>query len=209
VKSTKGLIQSFLQTLKAYRLYESSHPILSKFLDRMKIDFERYFEEFDSFSLQVGEHRLFYRGKVVYESQDVKESLAFLFFRDGVRELRFFKGLKFTEIVDFLDIVRKSDLVNRMEDDLVTLLWGKDFIHIDFVTIEEFLERGGVSVPATGEDLAQRPEYQGFVKEWFEETTREPETKEGITDIAEGSSKFSVPHPANPSSRPVNSRPTN
>jgi hypothetical protein len=186
VKSTKGLIQSFLQALKAYRLYEASHPILSKFLDRVRVDFERYFEEFDSFSLQVTEHRLFYRGKVVYESQDVKESLSFLFFRDGIRELRFFKGLDFKEIVDFLDIVRKSDLVSRMEDDLVTLLWGKDFIHIDFVTIDEFLESGGVAVPATGEDLAQRPEYRGFTKEWLQEIPKEPELKESTVLAAEG-----------------------
>ena len=28
VKSTKALIQTFLQTLKAFRLYEANHPIL-------------------------------------------------------------------------------------------------------------------------------------------------------------------------------------
>lgn len=80
VKSTKALIQTFLQTMKAYRLYEANHPMLSKYLDRLQKDFEHYFNEFDSFILQVGEHKLFYRGKLVYESEDVKESLAFLFF---------------------------------------------------------------------------------------------------------------------------------
>jgi len=195
VKSTKGLIQSFLQVLKSYRLYEAGHPILSKFLDRVKVDFERYFEEFDSFSLQVGEHRLFYRGKVVYESQDVKDSLAFLFFRDGIRELRFFKGLDFREIVDFLTIVRKNDLVNHMEDDLVTLLWGKDFIHIDFVTIDEFLEGGSVSIPATGEDLEQRVEYRGFAKEWFDGMAGEMEVKDSPAVIAEGIKQVINPSP--------------
>ena len=50
VKSTKSLIQTLLQTMKAYRLYESSHPILSKFMDRLRKDFDRYFDEFDSLS---------------------------------------------------------------------------------------------------------------------------------------------------------------
>ena len=94
VKSTRSLINTFLQTLKAYRLYESNHPILSKFLDRMRNDFAQYFDEFDSFSLQVREHRLFHRGEVVYESQDVKDSLAFAFYKDGIREIRFYKGLE-------------------------------------------------------------------------------------------------------------------
>ena len=91
VKSTKALLQTFLQTVKAFRLYEASHPLLSKFKERLGNDFDHYFNEFDSFSLQIGEHQLFYRGKVVYESKDVKESLAFAFYKDGVREIRFFK----------------------------------------------------------------------------------------------------------------------
>jgi len=95
VKSAKALVQTFLQTVKGYRLYEAKHPILTKFLERLKKDFDKYFEELPSFSLQISEHRLSYHGNVVYESEDVKESLAFLFYKDGVRELRFHKGLDF------------------------------------------------------------------------------------------------------------------
>src|SRR3972149_6137605 len=75
VKSTKLLIQTFLQTLKAFRLYEANHPILSKFLERLRKDFDHYFGEFDSFSLQIGEHRLYYRGNSGYEREEVKERI--------------------------------------------------------------------------------------------------------------------------------------
>ncbi len=168
VKSTKALIQTFLQTLKAFRLYEANHPILSKFLEKLRKDFDQYFDEFDSFSLQIGEHRLYYRGNVVYENQDVKESLAFVFFKDGIRELQFSKGLEFKEMIDFLHIVRKSDFLNRMEDDLVTLLWEKDFSHVTFITVDEFLEGSGIYVPATEEDLIKRSEYKGSREEWLQ-----------------------------------------
>ena len=171
VKSAKALVQTFLQTVKGYRLYESNHPILLKFLERLKKDFDNYFEEFPSFSLQIGEHRLFYHGNVVYESQDIKESLAFAFFKDGVREIRFHKGLDLKEILDFLNVVRKSDLVNRMEDDLVTLLWEKDFSHISFTTIDEFLEKSGTFVPATEEDLMNGMELKGTEADGYQEST--------------------------------------
>lgn len=160
VKSTKALIQTLLQTLKSFRLYEENHPLLDKFRERLRHDFESYFDEFDSFSLQVGEHQLFYSGKVIYESEDVKESLAFAFYKDGIRELRFLKGLEFEEIIDFLEVVRKADWVNRMVDDLVTLLWEKDFSHISFTTVDEFLEKGSVFVPATEEDLYRGQELK-------------------------------------------------
>ena len=158
-KSAKSLIQTFLQTVKGYRLYESNHPILVKFLERLKKDFDKYFEEYDAFTLQIGEHQLLYHGKVVYESQDVKESLAFVFYKDGIRELRFYRGMEFNEILDFLTVVRKSDLVNRMEDDLVTLLWEKDFSHIVFNTVDEFLDKGAF-VPTNEQDLLSRLEFK-------------------------------------------------
>lgn len=194
LKSVRALTQSLLQVLKAYRLYEANHPILSKFLDRAQADFDRYFEEYDSFSLQVGEHRLSYRGRPVYENQDPRESLAFLFYRDGIREIRFFRGLEYRELTDFLDIVRKGDLVNRMEDDLVTLFWARELIHIDLVTIDEFLETGMVLVPANGEDLVRRPEYQGLTK-WLPEMGQEPEKKSPSFPLIQGLRQVINPSP--------------
>jgi len=186
VKSTKSLIQTFLQTLKAFRLYEANHPILSKFLERLRKDFDHYFGEFDSFSLQIGEHRLYYRGNIVYESEDVKESLAFLFFKDGIREIQFSKGLEFKEMIDFLNVVRKGDLLNRMEDDLVTLLWEKDFTHITFTAVDEFMEGGATLVPATEEDLIKGSEYKGSWGEGLQEKADEGQPESSSIPVQEG-----------------------
>jgi hypothetical protein len=178
IKSTKSLIQTFLQTLKAFRLYEANHPILSKFLERLRKDFNQYFGEFDSFSLQIGEYRLYYRGNIVYENKDVKESLAFVFFKDGIREIQFSKGLEFKEMIDFLNIVRRGDLLNRMEDDLVTLLWEKDFTHIAFTAVDEFIE--GTLVPATEEDLIKGSEYVPEEKDEGQAESPSVSMREGV-----------------------------
>jgi hypothetical protein len=178
LKSAKALIQTFLQTLRAYRLYEPNHPVLLKFLERLRKDFDHYFEQFDSFPLLVREHRLFYRGKVVYENQDVKESLAFFFSKDGIREIQFSKGLEFSEIVDFLNIVRKSDFVNRLENDLVTLLWEKDFSHISLGTVEEFLEGGKPPLLDIKEDVGRELEYRASQEKWLEEMVNERERED-------------------------------
>lgn len=195
VKSTRGLIQTFLQTLKAFRLYEANHPILSKFLERVRKDFDQYFDKFDSFSLQIGEHRLYYQGNVVYENQDVKESLAFVFFKDGIRELQFSKGLEFREMIDFLNIVRKSDFLNRMEDDLVTLLWEKDFSHITYTTVDEFLEGSGIFVPTTEEDLIKRSEFKGSWEEWPKEKAEEGQAESSHVPMSEGLEQAINPAP--------------
>jgi hypothetical protein len=146
-ESPKLLVVVFLQNLRAFRLYEPNHPILSKFFDRLWKTFNRYFNEFDVFSLQIKEHQLLHRKRIIYENTDMKESLAFLFYRDGIREIRFHKGLEIIEIIEFLNIVKKSDRVNRLRDDLVTLIWQANFPHIDITSIEDFLESGEGLIP--------------------------------------------------------------
>ena len=159
-KSTRGLmVQTFLQTVKSYRVQDSGQAVLAELLGRFQQDMERYFNEYDSFSLQVDQHRLFYRGKVVYESEDAADNLASLFFKDGIREIRFYKGIEDREIADFLKIMRKSDRLDRMEDDLVTLFWQGEFFHVAITTADDFLEWGGKFIPATAEELERGVKY--------------------------------------------------
>lgn len=193
VQSAKSLIQTFLQTVKISQLYEPNHPMISRFLDNLKLEFDRYFEDLDSFSLKVGQYQLLYRGKVAYESQNLKENLAFFFFRDGIREIHFFKGLEFKELADFLGIVRKSNIINRNEGDLVTLLWEKDFFHIDFTIVDEFLDEDETFIPVTDEDLLKGLEYKGF-REGLEEEGGKAKTDESHASIAAGLRQaFNIP----------------
>jgi uncharacterized spore protein YtfJ len=162
LKLVYAVFQDFVQALKTFHLYEVDHPILLRFQNRLKQSFDSYFEKHDDFTIRLDELHFFFNEKVVYESRDLRESLAFLFFKDGIREIRFCKGLDVDEIFDFISIVRKSNIVDRMVDDLVTLLWKKDFSHIEFTVIDEFFEGEGILIPKTDDDLIKGLEYRGF-----------------------------------------------
>ncbi len=164
VKSIKALMHALTQTVKTYRLYDSSHSIPSKFLDRLIKDFHQHFDQYDSFSIQIAEGQITYHGNVVYETQDaqdLKGSMPFLFFKDGIRGIHFLKGLEDKELEDFLNLIRKKDLLDHLEDDLVTLLWERDFPHIDFVIVDDFLEESTYT-PGTYEDLLKGLEYNAW-----------------------------------------------
>jgi hypothetical protein len=161
VKSIKALMHALTQTIKTYRLYGSSHSTPSKFLDRLIKDFRQHFDQYDSFSIHIAEAQITYHGHVVYETQDaqdIKGSMSFLFFKDGIRGIHFLKGLEDKELEDFLNLVRKNDLLDHLEDDLVTLFWERDFTHIDFVIVDDFLEDSAYT-PGTYEDLLRGLEY--------------------------------------------------
>jgi hypothetical protein len=102
--------------------------------------------------IQIGEYDLSFKGKILYENRDVKTSLAFLLYKDGLREMRFVKGLEEWEVQGIIDILKQSESINQLEDDIVTLMWEKDFIHISFLATDEFLEETPVVIP---EDVDQ------------------------------------------------------
>ncbi len=157
--SAADLIRSLLKAIKAYKLYQANNPMLTKQLDELTTKFTAHLDRYQTLNLQVGEYKLFFDGKPIYESPDMKESLAFLLYKDGVREIRFLRGLEDQEISEFLDVIRKNEQASRLEDDIVTLLWEKDFAHISYFATDEFTESNAVHVPTSYDEIQAGLEF--------------------------------------------------
>ena len=143
----RDLTSAFIKAIKAFRFYPPDNPTLKGFLDQVLNKFKFFLNKYQSFVMKVGEYHLSFKGKVLYENRDVKTSIAFLVYKDGLREIRFMKGLEEWEVQGIIDIFKQSEHINQLEDDIVTLLWERDFVHISFVATDEFLEETPVIVP--------------------------------------------------------------
>ena len=122
---------------------------------------------YNSFTLEIGEYDFSFKGKIVYEDQDLKGSLPFLFFKDGLRELRFMEGIEEDEIKGLAEIVIQRDNINEFEDDLITLMWEKDFMHIGYLATDQFLEETPLLIPEAREEFRQ-----GVISEPMPTSTR-------------------------------------
>jgi hypothetical protein len=111
--------------------------------------------------LQVGEYNLSFKGRILYENKDVKTSLAFSLYKDGLREIRFIKGIEEWEVQGVIDILKHSEAINTLEDDIVTLMWEKNFNHISYLATDEFLQDMPIFIPENVEqfrkDLVFKP----------------------------------------------------
>jgi HEAT repeat protein len=145
----RDLISAFIKAIKAFRFYPPDNPTLKGLRDQLLKKFQFFLNKYQSFVIQIGEYDLSFKGKILYENRDVKTSLAFLLYRDGLREIRFMKGLEEWEVQGIIDILKQSESINQLEDDIVTLLWEKDFMHISFLATDEFLEETPVIIPET------------------------------------------------------------
>jgi hypothetical protein len=143
----RDLTSAFIKAIKAFRFYPPDNPALKGFRDQVLKKFQFFLNKYQSLVIQVGEYDLSFKGKILYENRDAKASLAFLLHKDGLREIRFTKGLEEWEVQGIIDIIKQSDNINQLEDDIVTLMWEKDFEHISHLATDEFLEETPVVVP--------------------------------------------------------------
>ena len=143
----RDLTSALIRTIKTYRFYPADNPAIKAFRDQLVKKMQFFLNRYQSFVLQVGEYDISFKGKLLYENREIKTSLAFLLYKDGLRELRFAKGVEEWEVEGLIDLIKQTDSINQLEDDLVTLIWEKDFAHISTLATDEFLEETPVVIP--------------------------------------------------------------
>ncbi|MDA8387270.1 MAG: HEAT repeat domain-containing protein [Nitrospiraceae bacterium] len=178
IKPAQELVLVFQRARKNLRIYPVNNPVYSKTIEDAFTRIDDFLEEYGDLHLTFRQNEILAAGRVVYQSAGAEDNFAFLFFRDGVRELSFRRGLSLEEMRDFLQAI-SFDFERQPEDeDMVTMLWEKDFEHIKYSVDEKLLledetyeERAAaraVGQPAREEDLKRI--YGEILKEEAAET---------------------------------------
>jgi HEAT repeat protein len=146
VKRVADWIGALIRTIKASRTYPANSPTLHKFQTELESRTWACLKEVGDITLVVQQFDLLYENYSVYHNADRNESLAFRFYGDGVREITFREGLEPHELRGFMDVLRRSVETAQVQDDVVTLLWERDFRHIQylFISLEDLTEESGV-----------------------------------------------------------------
>jgi len=143
-ESAKALVLFLVKTIKSLLLYPKNNPIPREFKRKLHQDFCNFLDSNEELRLGVKSSQLLYQGKTVHEDKDREEGMAYALHKDGVRELTFVQGLEQEELVHFLEVMELYLKSTDLEEDLVTLLWEKDFNHIKYLVVDDLLD---VNVP--------------------------------------------------------------
>ena len=139
LKKAKEVIQSFLKSKKILRMYPSNNPIYVNTLEDNFNKLREFFYYRDDLALKLRQNDIYYESEQVYFSPEKEDNLALFFFKDGLREITFRKGLTFEEMEDFLKIISLDFNREAVDDDIVTLFWEKDFQNIQYVVDDTVL----------------------------------------------------------------------
>jgi hypothetical protein len=132
VSNARDLFQALPKARKNLRMYPANNPIYIQTVEAVHKKFENFFNMREEFALKIGRNEIFYEGVIIYEGSGKDENLPLIFFRDGIRELTFKEGIKKEELTQFLEVLSVDFDREDIEDDIVTLLWDKDFSNISY-----------------------------------------------------------------------------
>ena len=136
------------KALRAYQLYEENNPVYQRFVNSLREAFRRIWNHEDELTVAVEESRLLLESVEVYASESRAESLAFLFFKDGVRELTFLPGIEEEELERFLGVLHQGRAVGTRGDDLLNVLWEAQLEHFRYQYVDMLSE--GLEIPEPG-----------------------------------------------------------
>ena len=131
------MLRVFVKGVRAHQLYLHNNPTYVRALETLRASFAPIWEHTDDFSMQVTETDFVWEQvPVLREAGKTADSLPWLFYKDGVRELRFQKGFEEEDLVGFLDIIQRARRQNPDEDDLLVMLWERDLLHLRYKYVE-------------------------------------------------------------------------
>jgi hypothetical protein len=154
------LLRTFVKAARAHQLYLPNNPIYKGAIDSVRAAFAPVWAQAEDLSLGFSESEILWHGHpVLAEEGKSSDSLPWLFYKDGVREITILKGFEDEELVKLLDILQRIRKASPDEDDLLSLLWEADFLALRYRYVDLALEPappladGAELEPATPEQI--------------------------------------------------------
>ncbi len=128
---------AFLKAVRAAQLYVEGNPLLHQFVEDLRSRLKNLWARLPSLNLTIYENEIRWCGRPIYtEEVENKENLAFQFYRDGIRRLELHPGVEGEELQQLLDLLRFARHMKDDEEDLLTLIWYRDFVHIRYEYVD-------------------------------------------------------------------------
>lgn len=167
------MLKLFIKALRAHQLYLPNNPIYQRAIELVRASFAPIWAHTDELALLVTETELRWFAKpVLVEAVKSSDSIPWICYKDGVRELKLLRGFEAEELPKLLEILQRVRKASPEEDDLLTLLWEQEFANLRYRYVDLGVEPAA-AIEQTAEE--HRPSQvdppQATLTEEEEETT--------------------------------------
>ncbi|MEP7066062.1 MAG: HEAT repeat domain-containing protein [Gemmatimonadota bacterium] len=171
------LLRHLARSIKTHQLYLPNNPIYQRAIENLRAAFAPIWPHTPEIVLSITEADFRWFGRSVMHEANRSESVPWVFFKDGVRELTMMQGIEDDELVSLLGIMQRVRNAAPEEDDLLTLLWEQEFTRLKYRFVEINLD-SQASFDASPEPPKERT--LPIVEDIRAEEAAQPERKSGI-----------------------------
>ena len=140
------LLKAFVKAVRATQMYLPNNPMHARALDAVKEAFAAVWQQTDELVLQVVETHLDWEGRAVLDEHErTSDNVAWLLFKDGIRELTMLKGFEHEELAVFFNLLQRVRKATDDDDDLLTLMWEREFVTLQYRYVD-LTQEGGPGV---------------------------------------------------------------
>jgi HEAT repeats len=172
------LLRQLARSIKTHQLYLPNNPIYQRAIENLRAAFAPIWPHTPEIVLSISESDFRWFGRSVMHEANRSESVPWVFFKDGVRELTMMQGIEDDELVSLLGIMQRVRNAAPEEDDLLTLLWEQEFTRLKYRFVDINLDSQQASFDAPAEPPKDRT--LPIVEDMRAEEDAQPERKSGI-----------------------------
>jgi hypothetical protein len=137
------LLHQLDRAVRAHQLYKHNNPTYLKSVETLRGAFAPVWAQTDVLALSVTDTSFAWCGVAVHEQKErASDSIPWLFYKEGLREITLTPGFEGTELEQLLHIIPRVRKAASHEDDLITLLWEQEFWHLRYRHVEAGTEAG-------------------------------------------------------------------
>ena len=143
VNFVTDLLKAFVKAVRAHQLYLPNNPMHARSLEAVKEAFSSIWKHTNELDLQIVETQLKWEGRVVLdEGERTSDNMAWLLYKDGIRELKMMKGFEEEELGTFFNLLQAVRKATDEDDDLLTLMWEREFVTLQYRYVDLTAESG-------------------------------------------------------------------
>lgn len=140
LQQVKEILHLLAKTASQVKIYPADHATIKNIKEELLEKFAAYFKNYWKLEIDIGEFSFDFKNQTVYHDPTPLKSLPFLFFKDGMQKLAFYRGLNDHQLHEFFELIKKYYRLPPEESDIVSLLWEMDFAHIRYFAPDDYLE---------------------------------------------------------------------
>jgi hypothetical protein len=146
-------VRALFKAQRAQQLYSANSAARVAALDVARATLQKAWDVADPLVFYVRRDSLLFNDEpVLVESAQAGDGLAWLLYREGIREIRLMRGFEQAELEMFLDILARARTATIDQDDLVTMLWLANMTFFTYRHVEVVLDAVGASEAGGAEE---------------------------------------------------------